>query len=207
MKLNIPSKIQTVLQQLESAGHEAFLVGGCVRDLLRKVEPKDWDITTSAKPEEILKVFPDAKYENDFGTVILPEKYIDSSQFTVHGSQSDSKRGAGKKEGEIEGEKLKLLSGDVKIKEETKKQLLEIAKKYLQTVECPAHGTIHSDSVTKTALTIADDFSQVDKNIIEVLAQFHDAGRAIGEPKEHVKNSQQIKTFHKVVQLKLILKT
>ncbi len=76
MKYNIPEKILIVLRELELAGYEAFLVGGSVRDLLRGVEPKDWDITTNAKPEEILKVFPDGKYENDFGTVILPDKYI-----------------------------------------------------------------------------------------------------------------------------------
>jgi len=86
--LKIPEKILVVLKELESAGFEAFLVGGSVRDLLRGVEPKDWDITTKAKPEEILKVFPDGKYENDFGTVILPIKYVIGSRFTVHGSRS-----------------------------------------------------------------------------------------------------------------------
>ncbi len=76
MNYNIPEKILTVLRKLESAGYEAFLVGGSVRDLLRGVEPKDWDITTNAKPKKILEVFPDGKYENNFGTVILPAKYI-----------------------------------------------------------------------------------------------------------------------------------
>ncbi len=79
-KVNIPKEILIVLQKLEEAGFEAFIVGGSVRDLLRDNPPaggpKDWDITTSAKPEEILKVFPDGKYENQFGTVIVPAKYI-----------------------------------------------------------------------------------------------------------------------------------
>ena len=54
---------------LEQAGFEAFIVGGCVRDLLLERVPKDWDITTNATPEEILAVFPGSVYENRFGTV------------------------------------------------------------------------------------------------------------------------------------------
>ncbi len=91
MKFNIPEKILTVLRQLETSGHEAFLVGGSVRDLIMGKEPKDWDITTNAKPEEILKVFPDGKYENDFGTVILPEKYIKIESSNKGGKESGSK--------------------------------------------------------------------------------------------------------------------
>lgn len=56
---------------LEKAGFEAHLVGGCVRDLLLGKEPKDWDITTNANPEEIQKLFPDNVYENQFGTVAV----------------------------------------------------------------------------------------------------------------------------------------
>ncbi|MFA6159742.1 MAG: HD domain-containing protein [Parcubacteria group bacterium] len=73
----IPQYIIEVIQKLEEAGFEAYVVGGCVRDLLLNNEPKDWDVATNAKPEEILKIFPDGKYENDFGTVMLPLKYIE----------------------------------------------------------------------------------------------------------------------------------
>ena len=69
----IPEHILSVLQKLEEAGFEAYLVGGCVRDLLMDNPPaggvKDWDITTSAKPDEIMAIFPDSVYENEFGTV------------------------------------------------------------------------------------------------------------------------------------------
>lgn len=57
------------MKQLESAGFEAFAVGGAVRDVLLKKTPKDWDVATNAKPEEIQKMFPDHLYENQFGTV------------------------------------------------------------------------------------------------------------------------------------------
>lgn len=65
----IPEYVTRVTETLENAGFEAFLVGGCVRDLIMKREPKDWDITTNAKPEEIIPLFEKTIYENKFGTV------------------------------------------------------------------------------------------------------------------------------------------
>jgi len=57
------------MKALHEAGFEAFAVGGSVRDLLLKKEPKDWDVTTDAIPEQVQKIFPESFYENDFGTV------------------------------------------------------------------------------------------------------------------------------------------
>jgi len=67
-----PQFVLETLSKLETAGFEAYIVGGCVRDLLMERTPKDWDITTNARPEQVLQVFPEAKYQNDFGTVLLP---------------------------------------------------------------------------------------------------------------------------------------
>ncbi len=69
MKHDVPSEVMTVLTQLEVAGFEAYMVGGCTRDLFRGTTPKDWDVTTNATPEKIQEIFPDSFYENDFGTV------------------------------------------------------------------------------------------------------------------------------------------
>ncbi len=70
MKLvNIPKEVIRVSETLEKQGFEAFLVGGCVRDLILKREPKDWDVTTNATPEQIIALFPETFYENRFGTV------------------------------------------------------------------------------------------------------------------------------------------
>lgn len=55
--MRIPSQIEYMLQKLASAGYEAYLVGGCVRDFLLGCEPNDYDITTSARPEETMAVF------------------------------------------------------------------------------------------------------------------------------------------------------
>jgi len=65
----IPQEIKNILEELELAGFEAYVVGGCVRDLLLGKKPKDWDITTDALPEDIQKIFPESFYENTFGTV------------------------------------------------------------------------------------------------------------------------------------------
>jgi tRNA nucleotidyltransferase (CCA-adding enzyme) len=67
--LEIPKHVSYVTDTFKKAGFDAYLVGGCVRDLLMDREPKDWDITTNAKPEEIISLFKKTVYENDFGTV------------------------------------------------------------------------------------------------------------------------------------------
>jgi poly(A) polymerase/tRNA nucleotidyltransferase (CCA-adding enzyme) len=71
MAMKLPEEIQSVLEKLQSAGFEAFVVGGSVRDLLLGKEPKDWDVTTNATPEEIQRVFPNSFYTNQFGTVTV----------------------------------------------------------------------------------------------------------------------------------------
>ena len=58
--LSPPQYIKDILRKLEESGHRAYLVGGCVRDLLLDRLPHDWDICTSALPEEMLTIFPDA---------------------------------------------------------------------------------------------------------------------------------------------------
>lgn len=66
---SIPSYILEVYKKLASNDYEVYLVGGCVRDLLLKRNITDWDMTTNATPEQILKLFPDGFYDNQFGTV------------------------------------------------------------------------------------------------------------------------------------------
>ncbi len=69
MLIKIPKKIEEIIIRLQESNFEAYIVGGCVRDLLLGRKPHDWDITTQAQPAEILKIFPDSVYENKFGTV------------------------------------------------------------------------------------------------------------------------------------------
>lgn len=67
--VQLPKNVQKVIKALEKAGFEAYAVGGSVRDIITKRKTKGWDFTTNAKPEEILKIFPDSFYDNKFGTV------------------------------------------------------------------------------------------------------------------------------------------
>lgn len=97
----IPATVLLALSKIKDSGFEAFVVGGCVRDLLLSKEPNDWDITTNAIPSQILEIFPDGKYENRFGTVIVPEKYLndlDSKEnleittYRIESTYSDNRR-------------------------------------------------------------------------------------------------------------------
>ena len=66
---DIPLVVRATAETLENAGFEAYLVGGCVRDLLRGKTPKDWDLTTNAHPEQIQELFVEHYANNDFGTI------------------------------------------------------------------------------------------------------------------------------------------
>lgn len=74
MKIKLPKEIVDILDKLEKNNFEAYAVGGCTRDILLAKEPKDWDITTIAKPEQIQKIFPNSFYKNKFGTVTIKTK-------------------------------------------------------------------------------------------------------------------------------------
>jgi len=98
-EFSIPKEVTHVTETLEKAGFEAFLVGGCVRDLVVGKVPKDWDVTTNAKPEEIISLFNKTFYENDFGTVgVVNEgttdetlKVIEVTPYRIESRYSDSR--------------------------------------------------------------------------------------------------------------------
>lgn len=69
--MRIPKEVEFVIDELRKNGFEVYIVGGCVRDFLRGVDPEDWDAATNAKPEEIQKIFPESFYENKFLTVTV----------------------------------------------------------------------------------------------------------------------------------------
>ena len=90
----IPDGIRAIARTLRGAGHEAHLVGGCVRDLLRGVVPGDWDLATDARPDRLLALLPGARYENRFGTVAvpMPDGTHEVTTFRHDGTYSDHRR-------------------------------------------------------------------------------------------------------------------
>ena len=78
-KMEIPKEIEDILAVFQKNGIEAYLVGGCVRDYLLGKKPADWDIATSAMPDEIQKLFPKNFYSNEFGTVTVLADSEDST--------------------------------------------------------------------------------------------------------------------------------
>lgn len=97
MNFEIPDGARRILQTLNSVGHEAYLVGGCVRDLLRDVEPHDWDICTSALPEKTEQCFADRRVIETglkHGTVTVLEggEPYEITTYRTEGPYSDSRR-------------------------------------------------------------------------------------------------------------------
>lgn len=84
MQLKLPIDVLAIIKQLTDHDYQAYIVGGAVRDVLLNPdsEPTDWDFTTDAKPEEILKLFPEAFYENEFGTVAIAREHV-AEQFSL----------------------------------------------------------------------------------------------------------------------------
>lgn len=79
----IPQSVQYVTRTLAASGFEAYLVGGCVRDLLIGRAPKDWDVTTNATPDQIVALFPDTYVNNDYGTVGVVQDAIEDPRLKV----------------------------------------------------------------------------------------------------------------------------
>lgn len=81
----IPLEVLSVVDTLEATGFQAYVVGGCVRDLIIGRSPKDWDITTDATPEDIQPLFVKTVYENSFGTVAIVDEELplDSTVRTI----------------------------------------------------------------------------------------------------------------------------
>lgn len=97
MKFEFPSGAKHILQTLTDTGYEAYLVGGCVRDLLRGVEPHDWDICTSARPEKTEICFANHRIIETglkHGTVIVLEEDepYEITTYRTEGPYSDSRR-------------------------------------------------------------------------------------------------------------------
>lgn len=98
MKINIPENAKKIINVLEQSGFEAYVVGGCVRDSLLHKEPKDWDITTSAKPEQVKDLFLrtiDTGIEHGTVTVMMDKVGYEVTTYREDGEYKDHRRPMG----------------------------------------------------------------------------------------------------------------
>lgn len=94
MQIQLPEKVNTIIDCLEQAGYEAYAVGGCVRDTLLHRVPGDWDITTSAKPMEVKKLFRrtiDTGIEHGTVTVMLDKEGFEVTTYRIDGEYEDAR--------------------------------------------------------------------------------------------------------------------
>src|SRR5436190_22381905 len=93
---HLPLAVVGVLARLTDAGHEAALVGGCVRVLLRGARPGDWDVATSAPPDVVARLFPGSAWENRFGTVTVRAEpgplSVEVTTYRIEGQYGDRRR-------------------------------------------------------------------------------------------------------------------
>ena len=94
MKIKLPATVKLILDGLHAHGHEAYIVGGCVRDSILGRTPSDWDITTSALPSQIKKIFPrtvDTGIQHGTVTVLVGSRSCEVTTYRVDGTYSDSR--------------------------------------------------------------------------------------------------------------------
>ena len=93
-KIQIPNSVQFIIHTIEQAGFEAYAVGGCVRDSILGRTPDDWDITTSAKPEEIKQLFRhtvDTGIQHGTVTVLIKKECYEVTTYRIDGEYEDSR--------------------------------------------------------------------------------------------------------------------
>lgn len=96
MTMDMPKNVDTAINLLQSAGFEAYAVGGCVRDSLLGKTPNDWDITTSAKPEDMKSVFADFRcidtgIKHGTVTVVIDGEPLEITTFRLDGEYEDNR--------------------------------------------------------------------------------------------------------------------
>lgn len=94
MEIIIPDDVKVIINMIEHSGHEAYVVGGCVRDILMGRDPDDWDITTSATPEEVKRIFVktvDTGIKHGTVTVIMRGNGYEVTTYRVDGDYADGR--------------------------------------------------------------------------------------------------------------------
>lgn len=97
INVEVPTPVNYIIQKLEKCGHEAYMVGGCVRDSVLGRKPHDYDICTSATPDEILKAFPNEEIiptglQHGTITILINKEPFEVTTYRIDGDYSDNRR-------------------------------------------------------------------------------------------------------------------
>lgn len=189
----IPHEISNVVEVLEKAGHQAYLVGGCVRDLFLGRTPQDWDVTTNATPDQIISLFPHTFYENDFGTVGVVNdstedpklKVVEVTPYRLESGYSDFRRpdevkfstnlmdDLKRRDFTINAIAVSLSGGAIKDVVDPYSGLKDIKDKVIRTVENP-HDRFSEDALRiMRAVRIATELGFTINKETEVAIQSH----------------------------------
>ena len=96
-RIKIPDNVNTIINALQNNGHSAYVVGGCVRDSLMGRIPHDWDICTSATPEQMLEIFKDFRVietglKHGTVTIVINGEQYECTTYRIDGKYSDNRR-------------------------------------------------------------------------------------------------------------------
>ena len=94
MKIELPEKVKTVIGELKAHGYDAYAVGGCIRDSILGRTPGDWDITTSAKPQQVKAIFPrtvDTGIQHGTVTVLMDKEGFEVTTYRIDGEYEDAR--------------------------------------------------------------------------------------------------------------------
>ena len=94
MRIQLPDKVHRIIETIQQAGHEAYAVGGCIRDSILGKEPDDWDITTSANPETVKKLFErtiDTGIKHGTVTVMIGQEGFEVTTYRIDGEYEDGR--------------------------------------------------------------------------------------------------------------------
>lgn len=94
LKITVPDNAGHIVKTIQAAGFEAYVVGGCVRDSLLGREPQDWDITTSATPEQVKALFPrtvDTGLKHGTVTVLYGGEGFEVTTYRIDGKYEDGR--------------------------------------------------------------------------------------------------------------------
>ena len=181
--MDIDSEVNKILETLTRAGFEVAIVGGAVRQIIVSKPPTDWDLTTNAKPEQILKLFKNVFYNNRFGTVGIPikvknqivqittyrkeEKYTDRRHpdVIVWGKTLDED--LARRDFTINAMALKVVSSDQGLASSQRQKTYPLSSLYTLTLFDPFRG--QEDLKNKIIRTVGDPDKRFGEDALRLL--------------------------------------